>query len=141
MDAQVKTPVNSSQYTVNSKNSSRGFEFDFEKLTVYKKTLDFIHEVFKIYKNIPREFQYSLGSNLVRASVSIADNIAEGSGKQSNREKKRYYGISLDSARECVSVFSILRSEGLIDDNNYTDIRLRSKEVTSMLAGLINSLN
>jgi four helix bundle protein len=58
------------------------FKFDFEKLKVYQKALDFIHEIFKIYKRLPREYKYTVGGNLVRAGVSIANNIAEGSGKK-----------------------------------------------------------
>lgn len=87
------------------------FRFDFEKLTVYRKSLDFIHKIIEIYKRLPREFKYTLGGNLVRAGVSIANNIAEGSGKKSKKEKARYYSTSLDSARECISVFNVLFHE------------------------------
>jgi len=87
------------------------FKFDFEKLKVYQKALDFIHEIFKIYKRLPREYKYTVGGNLVRAGVSIANNIAEGSGKKSKKEKSRYYSISLDSTRECISVFNVLLYE------------------------------
>jgi len=37
------------------------FKFDFEKLKVYQKSLDFIHEIFKIYKRLPREYKYTVG--------------------------------------------------------------------------------
>jgi len=80
-------------------------QFDFEKLRVYQKTLDFIDKIFEICKNLPREYRYSLGDNLLRASLSITNNLAEGNGKKSKREKQRYFGTSLDSTRECI--FSI----------------------------------
>ncbi|MBM3254168.1 MAG: four helix bundle protein [Candidatus Omnitrophica bacterium] len=116
-------------------------EFDFEKLTVYQKTLEFIHKIFEIYKKLHREFKYTVGDNLVRASVSIANNLAEGSGKKFKREKMRYYSTSLDSARECISVFNVLLKEKLIEEDIYTQIRINAKEITSMLCGLINSIN
>jgi len=115
-------------------------DFDFEKLNVYNKGIDFMHKILQIYKNLPREFKYTIGDNLVRAGVSITNNLAEGSGKKSKREKTRYYSTSLDSTRECISVFNVLSKEKLIDNDVYTQMRSDAKEITSMLWGLINSL-
>jgi four helix bundle protein len=115
-------------------------DFDFEKLIVYNKAIDFIHRIFKIYKNLPQEFKYSIGSNLIRAAISIANNLAEGSGKKFKKEKMRYYSTSLDSTRECISVFNILLKEELIGQDIYEDMRIVAREITSMLCGLINSL-
>lgn len=116
-------------------------EFDFERLKVYQKALEFIHKVLEIYKNLPREFQHTIGDNLVRASISVANNIAEGSGKKSKKEKVRFYSISLDSARECVSVFNVLLMEKFLEARLYPEMRRDAKEITSMLCGLIDSLN
>lgn len=94
-------------------------DFDFERLTVYQKSIEFIHQIFEIYKKLPREFKFTVGDNLVRASVSVANNLAEGSGKKFKKEKARYYSISLDSARECISVFNILFKEKLMEESIY----------------------
>lgn len=116
-------------------------DFDFEKLTVYQKSLEFIHKIFGIYKKLPREFKFTIGDNLVRAGISIANNLAEGSGKKFKKEKARYYSTSLDSTRECISVFNVLLKEKLIEEDIYKQMRLDAKEITSMLCGLINSLD
>ncbi|MBL7130213.1 MAG: four helix bundle protein [Candidatus Omnitrophica bacterium] len=116
------------------------FKFDFEKLIVYQKALEFIHEIISIYRKLPQDFKYTIGANLVRASISIANNLAEGSGKRFKREKARYYCISLDSARECASVFNILKMESLVDKDKYHQSRVEIKEITSMINGLLNSL-
>lgn len=84
-------------------------EFDFERLKVYHKALDFIDKIFFVFKNLSADYKYSVGSNLIRAGMSIANNIAEGSDKKSGKERARYYAISSDSTRECISVFNILR--------------------------------
>jgi len=81
------------------------FEFDFEKLEVYKLALEFLDYIFEICKSIPKDLQYALGDNIRRAGISISNNIAEGSGKKSGKEKSRYYGTSLDSTRECANMF------------------------------------
>ncbi|MCX5633318.1 MAG: four helix bundle protein [Phycisphaerae bacterium] len=118
----------------------KDFKFDFEKLIVYQKALDFMHEIFKIYKKLPPEYKYTIGSNMVRAGASISNNIAEGSGKKSKKEKSRYYSISFDSTRECISVFNILLNEKLIDKDCYINMRFRGKEITNMLYRLIETL-
>jgi four helix bundle protein len=94
-------------------------DFDFEKLIVYQKSLDFIHKIFEIYRKLPREFKYAIGDNLIRAGISITNNLAEGSGKKFKKEKARYYSISLDSTRECISIFNVLSKERLIEENSY----------------------
>lgn len=67
--------------------------FDFEKLKVYQKSLEFIHEIFAIYKKLPREFKYTVGDNLVRAAVSISNNLAEGSGKKFKKKSTLLFYI------------------------------------------------
>lgn len=116
------------------------FKFDFENLKVYQNSLDFIDEIFVIYKKLSVEYKHSIGNNLVRAGLSVANNIAEGNGKKSTKEKKRYFDTSSDSARECVSVFNVLKRQKLIDGENYTKLRQEAREITSMLRGLIDSL-
>jgi len=132
------------QFTVKEeivkKEQEDNFQFDFEKLEVYKLALEFLSKLFKIYKSLPKDLQYSLGNNLIRAGASISNNLAEGSGKKSKKHKASYYNISLDSTRECISMNNVLLKEKLIDKETYTQIRLEGRRITGMIIGLINSL-
>ncbi|MBU4310114.1 four helix bundle protein, partial [bacterium] len=74
------------------------------------------------------------------AGLSISNNLAEGSGKKSKKEKARYYGTSLDSTRECISMNNVLLREKLINKETYLILRQKGKRITSMITGLINSL-
>ena len=114
------------------------FRFDFEDLKVYQKSLDFIDRIFDVYKHLKQEYKYSIGNNLIRAALSVANNMAEGNGKNSKKEKKRYFEISSDSTRECVSVFNVLRRQGILDDGTYSTLRANAREITSMIHGLVN---
>ena len=114
-------------------------KFDFEKLRVYQKSLDFIDKIFEIYRSLPYDFKISVGSNLVRAGLSIANNLAEGNGKKSKKEKVRYFATSLDSTRECISVFIVLKRQSFITKDTYRQLRFNGVEITSMIWGLINS--
>ena len=122
------------------KEKEEDFQFDFERLKVYQFALKFIDKIFEVYRKLPKEFKYSTGNNLLRAGLSIANNLAEGSGKKSNKEKAHYYGISLDSTRECISVFNVLIRQSLMDKTTFKDLRKDGREITSMITGLINSL-
>lgn len=113
--------------------------FDFEKLEVYQLSLEFLDFIFEICKNIPDELRYCLADNLKRAGISISNNIAEGSGKKSSKEKTRFYGTSLDSTRECINMFIILYRRKAINEENYLKARTYGKRLSSMLFSLIES--
>ncbi|PIQ85472.1 MAG: hypothetical protein COV74_08255 [Candidatus Omnitrophica bacterium CG11_big_fil_rev_8_21_14_0_20_45_26] len=115
------------------------FKFDFEDLKVYQKALVFIDQIFKVVKEIPKEYRYSIGENLIRAALSIANNLAEGNDKISGKERFRYFRTSSDSARECVSVLIVLEQQGLIEKELYWELKSQAREITSMVKGLIKS--
>lgn len=71
-------------------NEKEEYIFDFEKLKVYEMALDFVRHIFLITKKIPWEYRYSLGDQIRRASLSIVNNIAEGSGKISKKENHSF---------------------------------------------------
>ena len=115
-------------------------EFDFEKLTVYQLALELLDRIFEICRGLPSEARYTLGDQLIRAGLSISNNLAEGAGKRSKKEKARYYGTSLDSSRECISMFNVLRRQKLAPPDVYTELRQRGRRITGMLRGLIDSV-
>lgn len=115
-------------------------KFDFEKLEVYKLALEFLDFVFNVCDELPRDFQYVLVDNLKRATISISNNLAEGSGKKSGKEKARFYGTSLDSARECLNMFNILSMRKAINGDKYQQARDYISRITSMLFRLIESV-
>jgi len=83
--------------------------------------------------------QNCLGDNLKRVCISISNNIAEGSGKKSTKEKVRYYGTLLDSTRKCINMFVILKRRKAINESDYGKPRSCGERLTSMLFILIGS--
>ena len=118
------------------KNNYKDYVFDFEKLDVYRLSLDFVHKVISIIKKLPSELRFTIGGNLIRASMSIPNNIAEGSGKRSKKEKARFYGYSV---RECIPSISVLFGEKEIPKAVMLDLRSDCVRIGSMLARLIQS--
>ena len=77
--------------------------FRFEQLEIWKEALNFARKVFLFADNFPQKYQFSLGDQLRRSSLSISSNIAEGSGSDSIKEELRYLSIALKSAYESLS--------------------------------------
>jgi four helix bundle protein len=74
----------------------------FEDLIVWQKSHQFVIEVYRFSKGFPKEELFSLTSQLRRAAVSIAANIAEGFRKRGHRDKARYFNIAQGSVSECL---------------------------------------
>ena len=116
------------------------YTFDFERLKVYEMGLEFVRKIFNITKTLSRNYRFSLGDQLNRAALSVVNNIAEGSGKISKKEKAQFYRTSLNSARECIPMFTILAQEKLIPEFNYGNLRENCVHICNMLGRLIAAI-
>jgi four helix bundle protein len=81
--------------------------FDHEKLDVYRVAVEFAVWAHEIGKQIPRS-ERNIRDQWNRASVSIPLNIAEGNGKRSSADRKRFLEISRGSSLECASILDLL---------------------------------
>ena len=68
--------------------------FSFEKLIAWQKARELSLEIFKITKLFPKDELFGMTSQMRRCSVSIASNLAEGSGRNSMKDKARFTEIS-----------------------------------------------
>lgn len=110
-------------------------QFNFEKLEVYQKTLKFVDLIYEVTKSFPREEVYGLTSQLRRASISIALNIAEGSGG-SKKEFGRYLIIASNSLKECLVCITIAKRQESIDSDMEKKSRNFLTEISKMISGL-----
>ncbi len=113
--------------------------FDFEKLEVYKRALQFVNALFQVLKNCPKQIQFSLGEHLCHTGIQILNNIAEGSGKRSGKAKAQFYSYSLDSGRECIPMITVLLNQKAIDNKTHDFLRSECIGICQMLAKLIGS--
>ena len=78
--------------------------FKFEELKVWKDSVSFASEIYAITKKFPKDEQYGIISQLNRSAVSISLNIAEGIGRHSDVELKRFIHIAIGSLNEVVII-------------------------------------
>ena len=81
---------------------------DYEKLDVYKVSIEFMVLAVNTANDIPKGYS-SLADQLKRASWSIPLNIAEGCGKRGIKDKKRFFAIARGSAMECAAIFDVCK--------------------------------
>jgi four helix bundle protein len=109
--------------------------FDHENLDVYNVALDFLIEADSVLEHLPRGRGH-LADQLTRASISIVLNIAEGTGKYSGPDKRRYYLSALGSTTECAAIFDILHRLKLLD----ADAHRAAKQLLDRIAAMLVKL-
>lgn len=83
---------------------------DYKKYSVWELGHEVTLEIYKLTNTFPKEENFGLTSQMRRASSSIPANIAEGCGRESDAEFKRFLIISQGSASE-LEYFTILAKD------------------------------
>ena len=113
--------------------------YSFEKLAVWQKSREIAVVIYKITREFPKEELFGISSQMRRCGVSIASNIAEGSGRQTPKEKARFTEIAYSSALELLNQLIITLDLEYINEEKYKKIRTRIEEITFMLDALRKS--
>ncbi len=116
-------------------------KFRYKNWKVYQESKLLFKDILSLYKELPRDIKYSLGDQLTRSTLSIALNIAEGSGKESDKEMVRYLEISAGSAYETLANLDILRDNGYLKNSRYLEYETRIADITSQIGGFKKKLS
>ena len=73
---------------------------NFREIKIWQEALVIVKEVYAFTSNLPKEEKYGITSQINRSAVSIPSNIAEGSGRTSNKEFIRFLEIAISSSYE-----------------------------------------
>ncbi len=114
--------------------------FDHERLDVYHVALDFLTLADEVKEHLPRGRSH-LADQLTRASTSIVLNIAEGSGKFSRPDKRRYYLSASGSATESAAILDVCLRLKLIDAYQHETGKAMLERIVSMLIKLAKRLD
>jgi four helix bundle protein len=120
-------------------NSKKENVFNFEKLIVYQKSLDFIDVVYEVTANFPSSEQFNLISQFRRAATSIALNIGEGAGG-TDKEFNSFLRISKRSVKECVVCKTIALRRKYLSENEEMELRNKLVELAKMNSGLSKAI-
>ena len=113
--------------------------FDFQNLTVYKNAKSFHSSALQhlvAYPGIGRV----IGCQLERAALSIPLNIAEGSGRYTNPDRRNFFIIARSSVFECVAIFDILNDQNQMTPEEFLKFTSLADELSRMLYRMIDNL-
>ena len=113
--------------------------FSYERLRVWQKAVEFAKLVYQITKAFPRDEVFGLTSQLRRASVSVAANIAEGSSRSSGRDRARFVEIAYGSLCEIATMLHIAASQDMVTQEQFDSVRSDISDMSRMLSGLKRS--
>ena len=110
--------------------------FDHERLDVYRLSIDYVAFSYRIART-PGGVNRQARDQWLRAAQSIPLNIAEGNGKQSLKDKSRFFEIARGSALECAAIHDVLGVCDAMDDESNGRGKSDLKRIVSMLSRLI----
>lgn len=112
------------------------YTYSFEKLEVWKESKEFTKKIYGVTSKFPESEKFGLISQIRRASVSICSNIAEGSARQTDKDKARFTTIAFSSAVEVLNQLIISRELNLLSEEEYQNCRSLLESITNKLNAL-----
>ena len=98
-------------------------EFSFEKLNVWQKSKTLAVNIYTITEKFPERERFGLISQIRRASISVSSNIAEGTGRNSTKDKARFTEIAYASLMELLNQLIIAYDLSFITKDKYESFR------------------
>jgi len=114
--------------------------FDFEKLDVYQKIKQLNVKVYSFLGQAKNLDPYIV-DQWKRVSMGILLNLAEGTGRVSNSDKKHYITIARSSVFESVAILDFLKESGEIGETDFDSLYADYETVSKMLLGMYRSYN
>jgi four helix bundle protein len=117
------------------------YPFDHERLDVYRLSIDFLAWVGELIDDgALKGCKLKAVKHLDDAGRSIANNIAEGNGKRSRRDRCRFFDMSRGSALECASCLDVLVARKGLRPDQVAAGKMMLVRIVAMLSKLIESL-
>ena len=114
--------------------------FNFEKLDVWQKAIDFADLVYNHTRHFPADERLGLTNQMRRAAVSVSSNIAEGTSRMSQTDFARFIETATGSVFEVVSQSFIGRRQGFLTEEAFGMVYSAADEIGRILSGLRKSL-
>ena len=112
----------------------------FQNLTVWQRAMEMTVSIYALTKGFPKDEMYGLTSQLRRASVSVASNIAEGRGRMTDGEFRQFLGIAQGSTYEVQTQLLVAKQLKIGDAALLEKCEALCVETSKMLGAFIESL-
>ncbi|MBR5725966.1 MAG: four helix bundle protein [Muribaculaceae bacterium] len=109
---------------------------DFHDLLVWQKSMNLTAEIYRLVKLLPKEETFALSDQMRRAVVSIPSNIAEGRGRNSDKDFIRFLSISRGSLWELSTQLEICVMLNYLTDSQIEKAKNQIEEISKMISSL-----
>ncbi|HVU85873.1 MAG TPA: four helix bundle protein [Pirellulales bacterium] len=113
---------------------------DFRDLTAWQRAMDLAEAIYVQTSGFPHHETFGLRSQLRRAATSLPSNIAEGQGRRSRREFRRFLAIACGSLSEVETQILLAERLKYLTPEATADLTDKCAEVGRLLNGLLRSL-
>jgi four helix bundle protein len=103
-----------------------------KELKIWQKSIDLVVDVYKLTAAFPTEEKYGLISQVRKAAVSIPSNIAEGAGRNTDKDFSNFLGISNGSSYEVMTQLIVSQRLNLVSEEEVQPILNKLDEVQKM---------
>lgn len=114
--------------------------FRFLDWQVYRDAQEIFRETLLVVGKLSPEIRYTLGSQVLRSALSIVLNIAEGSGRGTDKELNRFFNIAIGSVNETVAAVDTLLRCDYISQKQFDSLLLKLESVSRQLGGFKKTL-
>lgn len=110
-------------------------EFNFENLKVWQAARILVKEVYLLLEKFPAYERFALADQIRRSVISVASNIAEGKGRETEKETIHFLSISYGSLMECYCQLTLAMDLNYLSASDLENIKPRFEEIAKMLSG------
>ena len=114
---------------------------NFKKLKIWDEGMSIIDNTYDLVESFPPIEKFNLTSQLLRCSVSIPSNIAEGTSKSTDRHFNKYLEISLGSAFEWETQLIVAFRRNYIEKENFEQLENKIQQLQKMISGFQSGLD
>ena len=113
---------------------------NFKNIIAWQKSRILVKDIYLLLTNFPVEERYNLVSQIRRSAISIPSNIAEGSGRGTKKDFKRFLDIAIASSFELETQMILAMDLNYLLEHELKDFTNKIEEVQKLIYGLIKSL-
>ena len=133
VDVDVVMVVDEERTEPRSRTCNAPVRMNYRNLDVYQKSVRFLPLASQLADKLPSQYA-DLADQVRRASLSIVLNIAEGSGKTSGPDQRRFYAMARGSAMECGAIVDACLSLRLLEQDS-------ARAAEDLLSGVVQMLS
>ncbi len=113
---------------------------NYKNLRIWSEAMDVATDVYKISREFPKEEIYGLTSQVCRAAVSVPSNIAEGSGRTTDKDFKNFLSFSLGSAFEITTQLELACRLKYCERKQINELLLKTESLQKQITAFRNKL-